>query len=215
MLLPRAASFFLLLFTAILLVVALGACSGAANDSPDPTPSASPAPTSSATVLPSPTPAPSPTQTPTPAPSPPPTPTPITNPTADGVVQLPQDEGVHQTPLEWWYFNGHLTTESGQQFSYHFVTFQSVLPSGLSPRVAQLSWSDHDKAVHLTTEQAALPLLEGTSGEFDLSTIGWRMSGDAETYHLTFRAGNYAVELVAHSQNPPYSMTAPVWWTWA
>ena len=192
MLLPRVASFFLLLFTAILLVVALGACSGAANDSPDPTPSASPAPTSSATVLPSPT-AP---------PSPPPTYTPTTTPVDDGVVRLPQDEGVHKSPLEWWYFNGHLTTESGQQFSYHFVTFQSVLPSGLSPRVAQLSWSDHDKAVHLTTEQAALPLLEGTSGEFDLSTIGWRMSGDAETYHLTFRAGNYAVELVAHSQKP-------------
>ena len=202
MLPPRVANLPLLLFIAILLAVALGACSGAANDSPDPTTSASPTPTPSATLQPSPTPAPSPPPTPPPAPSPPPTPTPITNPAVDGVVRLPQDEGVHKSPLEWWYFNGHLTTESGQQFSYHFVTFQSVLPSGLSPRVAQLSWADHDRAVHLTTERATLPFLEATLGEFDLSTIGWRMSGNAETYHLSFQAGDYTVELEAVSQKP-------------
>ena len=117
-------------------------------------------------------------------------------------MRLPHDEGVHLSPLEWWYFNGHLTTESGQGFSYHFVTFQSVLPSGLTPRVAQLSWADHDKSLHLTGEQAALPFLEASSGHFDLSTNGWHMSGDVDTYQLSFRVGNYTVELEANSKRP-------------
>ena len=101
-------------------------------------------------------------------------------------MRLPQDEGAHLSGLEWWYFNGHLKTESGQEFSYHFVTFQSVLPSGLAPRLAQLSWADHDNGLHLTEEKAAVPLLEPRSGEFDLPIAGWRMSGNGELYHLNF-----------------------------
>ena len=65
-------------------------------------------------------------------------------------VQLPHDEGVHLSGLEWFYFNGHLTAENGQEFSYHFVTFQTVQPSGLTSRLAQLSWADHADMLHLT-----------------------------------------------------------------
>ena len=117
-------------------------------------------------------------------------------------MRLPHDEGAHLSGLEWWYFNGHLTTESGQEFSYHFVTFQSVLPSGLTPRLAQLSWADHLNGLHLTEEEVAVPLLEPGSGEFNLPIAGWRMSGNGELYHLNFGAGDYTVELEAVSQKP-------------
>ena len=107
-------------------------------------------------------------------------------------MQLPHDEGVHASPLEWWYFNGHVATEGGRVFSYHFVTFQSVLADGFTPRLAQLSWADHDMDLHLIAEQPDLPILETTSGEFDLSIAGWRMSGDSQTYHLSFQIGDYS-----------------------
>ncbi len=117
-------------------------------------------------------------------------------------MQLPHDEGVHASPLEWWYFNGHVATEGGRVFSYHFVTFQSVLEGGFTPRLAQLSWADHDMDLHLIAEQPDLPILETTSGEFDLSIAGWRMSGDSQTYHLSFQIGDYTVELEADSRKP-------------
>ena len=120
----------------------------------------------------------------------------------DGAVILPQDEGIHSSDLEWWYFNGHLTAESGQDFSFHFVTFRSVLPSGMTPLVAQLSWADHDKDFHITAEEASFPSLEATSGEFDLSVADWRMSGNGGTYRLSFQAGDYAVDLELVSQKP-------------
>ena len=115
---------------------------------------------------------------------------------------LPGDEGAHLSPVEWWYFNGHLATDSGAEFSYHFVTFQSALPSGLTPRLAQLSWADHAKGIYLTGEQAELPSIEATSGNFDLPIGGWNMSGDGEDYVLSFQAGEYDVELQAVSRKP-------------
>ncbi len=121
-------------------------------------------------------------------------------PAQEDAVRLPHDEGAHLSGLEWWFCNGHLSTETGQEFSYHFVTFQSVLPSGLTPQLAQLSWADHAVGLHLTQEQADAPHLEPSSGELDLPTAGWRMSGNGETYQLSFGTGDYAVELEAVSQ---------------
>jgi predicted secreted hydrolase len=60
---------------------------------------------------------PAPRPVPTPAA---PEPTPIPRP-----VSLPADEGTHDDRLEWWYYSGHLTAETGEQFGFHFVIFQS------------------------------------------------------------------------------------------
>ena len=117
-------------------------------------------------------------------------------------MQLPRDEGIHLSPLEWWYFNGRLTTDTGQSFSYHFVTFQSALSSGITPRVAQLSWADHQQDLHLTGEQAVFASAEASSGSFGLSSNSWRMSGDGDTYQLSFQIGDYVVELEANSEKP-------------
>ena len=118
------------------------------------------------------------------------------------MVQLPQDEGAHSNDLEWWYFNGHLATEAGQVFSYHYVTFQSVVPPGITTRLAQLSLADHANGVHLTYEEAALPVVDLMSGEFDVPVGDLSMSGDGEMYQLQFGTGDYRVELEAVSQRP-------------
>ena len=196
-------------FALVFLIVVAAACSEDAGVSPEAPPTATAAsiatPTSAPTLTPSPQPPGTPTSPPEPSPEPSETATSLpatATPTPEVLVQLPRDEGAHFTDLEWWYFNGHLTAEDGQDFSYHFVTFQSVLPGGLTSRLAQLSWADHDNGLHLTDEQAILPTPEPLAGEFDLSVAGWRMSGDGEVYHLNFGAGDYEVELEAVSQKP-------------
>ena len=162
----------------------------------DPTPTLPPIPTSA--PAPTSTPLPDPSPSPIPEPSPVPTPTPW----PDGVVQLPHDEGIHAAPLEWWYFNGHIAAKDGREFSFHFVTFQSVLEDGFTPRIAHLSWADHEKGLHLAAEQPDLPILETTSGEFDITIAGWHMSGDGQAYQLSFQVGDYAVELEADARKP-------------
>ena len=192
-----------LLVLPVALVIFAAACSDAPSDPTEAPPQATVAPTATPIPTPSPRPTSPPTSTPRPSPDPTATAPPATATTVpDGVVRLPQDEGAHLSDLEWWYFNGHLATESGEEFSYHFVTFQSVLDSGLTPRLAQLSWADHAAGIHLTDEEAAFTVPEPSSGEFDLPISGWRMSGNGEVYHLSFGAGDYRVELQAVSQKP-------------
>lgn len=184
MLRPKQAGPFLYIVATLLFLLFLTvACGGGDNEAgtkPLPTPTAAPT-------------------KPDVTPSPPATAT----PEAEGVVRLPQDEGAHLTPIEWWYFNGHLDTEDGRTFSYHFVTFQSRLESGLTPRLMQLSWADHDEGKHLVDEQAAFPLVEASSGEYDLAVADWRMSGDGESFDLSFTIGDYAVDLQGESTKPP------------
>ena len=137
------------------------------------------------------------------APPPTPTPSPTVAPQVEGLVRLPDDEGVHLSPLEWWYFNGHLDTEDGRTFSYHFVTFLTALDSGLTPQLTQLSWADHEGGVHLVKERPIFSLVEASEGEFDLTNGDWRMSGDGETYRLSFAIDDYAVEVEGISTKPP------------
>ena len=193
------------LIAIVLLVLVSAACSR--NDYEPPTealpstavPTATPASTS--------TPRPQHTPTTSPRPSPEPAATAASHPATlspapEERVRLPHDEGVHLAGLEWFYFNGQLTADNGQEFSYHFVTFQTVQPSGLTTRLAQLSWADHADMLHLTEERAAVPLPEASSGEFDLPIADWRMSGNGEEYHLSFGIGDYTVELEADSRKP-------------
>ena len=195
MLIPNLTRVVSSLFVPLFLIIVAAACSDAANDSPEAPPPVTAAPT---TTL-------APTSSPRPSPDPVATATAITatvTTAPEDTVRLPHDEGAHLLDLEWWYFNGHLTTENGQEFSYHFVTFQSVLPSNLTPRLAQLSWADHVNGLHLTEEKPDVSLLEPLSGEFDLPIADWRMSGNGELYHLNFGTGDYTVELEAVSQKP-------------
>jgi len=63
-----------------------------------------------------------------PVPSVLPTPAAVAAPVGSGAVQVPRDEPPHGSPVEWWYFNGHLrgTAPSGQVrcYGFEYVTFQ-------------------------------------------------------------------------------------------
>ena len=139
----------------------------------------------------------SPTSMPTATPA---TPDPLVK--AATLVSLPDDEGAHDAPVEWWYFNGHLTDDSGNQFSYHFVAFQTEATAGITPHLLRLSWADHARAVHLTDEKPALLTVEPTPGRFDIQVSGWRMQGDGSIYDLTFDIGQYSLDLRATSAKP-------------
>lgn len=55
---------------------------------------------------------------PTPSPA---EPTPVPRP-----VSIPADERSHDERLEWWYYNGHLYADSGEEFGFHFVIFKAL-----------------------------------------------------------------------------------------
>jgi len=190
----RTVPFLSLAVASAMLLLAAAACRGGE-------PATLPSPEADSTI------APAATQTPLPVATsttqPPPTPTTAALSVArSSIVSLPDDEGAHLTAIEWWYFNGFLTDDTGAEYSFHYVTFQSVLPNGLTPRLLQLSWADHAKKVHLTAERPALPLLEATQGDFAFQVNDWSMAGDGKKYSMSFSTGEYSAILQAVSERP-------------
>ena len=208
---PKAARFSFTALIAALLVVQSVACGGEPSptatrppDTPVPTASQQPStPTPTATKLPA-----TSTAVPTPPPSTPtatPEPPPIATPQPGGaLVSLPEDEAPHDTPVEWWYFNGFLRDESGNEYSYHFVTFQSpTLPVG-TPHLLHASLSNHRRGIHHTGERGTLAAVPHDAQGVDIYANGWAMSGgDGGSYELQFDLGGTALQLNATSGREP------------
>ena len=187
----RSAPTLPLTLASVLLALAVAACSGGTDATVVALPTETP--TATQTALPDPTSAPQPSPTATAG---------VLSLPRKSFVSLPGDEGAHLTPIEWWYFNGLLTDDTGGDYSFHYVTFQSVLPSGFTPRLLQLSWADHEKEVYLTDERPELPLLEATKVAFSFQVNDWSMAGDGTDYSMTFNTGGYSVALQAVSNKP-------------
>ena len=114
-------------------------------------------------------------------------------------MSLPEDEAPHETSVEWWYFNGFLWDEEGNEYSFHYVTFQSAtLPIG-TPHLLHATLGDHGGEVHLSEERGTLAQLDPQAPSVDVEAEGWVMRGDGESYVLGFDVEDRALELVAAS----------------
>ena len=145
------------------------------------------------------TPTPAATATSTPAPTNTPSPTAIPRPEGP-LVSLPEDEGSHFTPIEWWYFNGFVEDEAGDAYSYHFVTFQSPEVLLGTPHLLHASLSDHERGVHHSGERGMFATLDPSAPSVDSYVEGWSMSGNGEEYELQFDLGGTALDLRAVSR---------------
>ena len=150
-----------------------------------------------------------PTATATPPPSPSPTatltatatlaatathlpPTPTLTATPAPVVFLPFDDAPHDSPIEWWYFNGLLRDDAGGEYSYHFVTFQSSGTPGVTPLLLQASLGDHVRGIHHTSETGYLAPERPEAKNVEAETGRWLMTGKGEEYELRFIVGEEA-----------------------
>ena len=67
------------------------------------------------------------------------------------LVKLPADDAPHDLQTEWWYYNGHLTTEDGRYFSFHYVIFLDN--SLVSHTAVHVSITDHQTGRRYTDQQ--------------------------------------------------------------
>ena len=207
-LLRRSAGFSLVILFAATLIVVLMGCGSEPASGPTQSPlkpeleASRPADTVIPTAS---RPADKPTPTSTPLPSTAtPEPSPMATPQPEGsLVSLPEDEGPHETAIEWWYFNGFLWDGDGDEYSFHFVTFQSPTLTVGTPHLLHATLSDHQSEVHLAGERGALATLDPKSPSVDIDAKGWVMRGDGENYVLQFDLNGSTLELGAVSRREP------------
>ena len=57
-------------------------------------------------------------------------------------LAFPRDDGPHDRLTEWWYYTGHLQTESGRRFGFEAVIFRAERSSVPTGWVSHLALTD-------------------------------------------------------------------------
>ncbi len=131
---------------------------------------------------------------------------------ATGVVPLvflPMDEAPHDVPVEWWYFNGHLTDADGASYSFHFVGFKVVgielvgQSSDVKARFMHLTLATPDEGVAVKSERLALGIQGKPPQGFAISVDDWSIRGANQHYSLDAAEGGYGFSLELEDTKKP------------
>ena len=112
----------------------------------------------------------------------PPTPTPL--------IELPRDQAYHDSPVEWWYFSGHLFAPDDREYSFHFAGFNFtgvgvLAPPGLTARVLHLTMASPGEGSLLKEARGDIGRGEAPGRGFRVAIGDWSMSGRGDEFRLT------------------------------
>ncbi len=111
---------------------------------------------------------------PRPIPSPPP-PEPTPSPRA---LTLPADDASHRAPNEWWYYNGHLETSGGSEYSFHFVIFQTETDDdGGSIEFGQAGITDVARGAHHYIDSSVFSIGQGVETDQGANLVRLDLGG--------------------------------------
>jgi predicted secreted hydrolase len=114
-------------------------------------------------------------------------------------VHLPGDEAPHHDPVEWWYFNGHLSgTGPGGQvrcFGFEYVTFQFLGLTPLPAYVGNFAVTDLARRSFSYGSQLASYRVPVSVGHFSFRTGPWSMAGGSGKDTLQASLPGYQVHL--------------------
>ena len=124
------------------------------------------------------------------------------------MVKLPADDAPHDSTTEWWYYNGHLHTDSGQRYAYHVAVF---LRRELTDHtIFHVSLVDQQTGKHYAGQArtAGIPSLPKQDG-FDFSYAGWHVAGSGPRHTLNIVAKDFTLALDLADVTPPTLHQAP------
>lgn len=134
-------------------------------------------------------------------------------------VTLPRDDAAHAAPIEWWYYTGHLETDTGEELGLELTFFKAYTPPfiklfGVYPlantidrgHVAHFALSDKKRKRFTMGERTNFWAFEGgaSSDVLDVYVSNWsaRRAADGVSHHLRASQGGYAVDLVLTPEKP-------------
>ncbi|MCM8747652.1 hypothetical protein NET02_00670 [Thermomicrobiaceae bacterium CFH 74404] len=130
-------------------------------------------------------------------------------------VTFPRDAGPHDVLTEWWYYTGHLMTESGRRFGFEFVIFQGQRFGYPTAYAAHFAVSDIDRQIFRWAERTAvLPRPEGMP-PLTLQVAEWRLDVGLGEDRIQATMPGYALELTVRDRKPPVLHDEDGYFTWA
>lgn len=119
-----------------------------------------------------------------------------------GAVTLPADEAIHDQPVEWWYWTGHLRDPAGRWFGFE-QTFFAVQAGPVLGRSVHVGLTDIDDATlhhHVVYEDGGYGAMENG---FDLAMAGQSAAGANGTETLDADFGDVSWALSLEARKPP------------
>ncbi|MEE9425437.1 MAG: lipocalin family protein [Methylococcales bacterium] len=117
-------------------------------------------------------------------------------------VRLPKDDAPHQSQIEWWYYNGHLSSESGKQFSFHDTVF--LVNSVMNHMISHVSFNDHQTGKHYTDQRKTGGNSSvDTKNRFEFNQSDWLMTGGDGNDRLKVITKDFSFDLQLTSTLSP------------
>jgi predicted secreted hydrolase len=129
---------------------------------------------------------------------------------------FPRDHFSHEDyRTEWWYYTGHLRTQTGEEYGYQVTFFRrGVAEAQANPSrwaaknlyLAHFAISDIPRRSFRYFERVnrgSLGQAGASQKEIHIWVGDWQVTGDATAQHLRAQEGEFAVDLRLVSQKPP------------
>ncbi len=117
-------------------------------------------------------------------------------------VSLPKDDAPHQAAMEWWYYNGHLRSESGKEFSFHYTVF--LINNVIQHMVSHASLNEHQTGRHYKAQRrtAGNPS-SNKENSFEFIQGDWHMMGGNGNDKLKIITDKFSLDLGLTNTQPP------------
>lgn len=129
---------------------------------------------------------------------------------------FPRDHGSHpEYRTEWWYYTGHLRTESGRRYGFEVTFFRAGVsrePRGsawdlrdLAPaHFAVTDVEENDFRFYEKLNRASVFTAGAAEGKLDVFNEGWRATTNPDgSWRLVAKEGRDGLDLVLRARKPP------------
>lgn len=117
-------------------------------------------------------------------------------------IELPRDDGVHDSAVEWWYFTGHLFTTNGDRYGFEYVIFRAR-NGELEGYAAHFAVTDNPRGAFRYDQRIdGARGVAGTRPTLDLDLEGWTMRGENGQFALQADMPGYGIELTTQPEKP-------------
>jgi predicted secreted hydrolase len=132
--------------------------------------------------------------------------TPVAGSAVPDPITFPEDDGPHAAFIEWWYYTGHLFTESGARYGFEFVVFKGEQNGAVAGYASHFAITDNERGTFQYDQQfvlaAGIATPPPTEHGFDLRVGDWRMWGRSGSDRLVASLADYAVALSLEPTKP-------------
>jgi len=131
-------------------------------------------------------------------------------------ITLPADDAAHDSPVEWWYWVGHLETESGRNLAFQLTFFEAFAPPYISllgvpahwwldsEIVAHAARTDLDVGEHAMRQHGVVGESYASRDDLDIVVRRWSASrnDDGISHDLAFEVGGTLFDLTLTPTKP-------------